>query len=75
MAADGRTIEQQIELIEGGQIKPAADAMGRAFFDDPLQRYFIPDDSERRRLLPQFFDMVEPTSGLRLWTFRREARR
>ena len=30
----------------------ASDTLARAFRDDPLMRYAIPDDDERRRLLP-----------------------
>lgn len=37
------------------QIVPAGEALGRAFFDDPLIRYFMPDDDVRRELAPQFF--------------------
>jgi GNAT superfamily N-acetyltransferase len=42
-------------LLQESQIDAAAQAMGRAFFDDPLQKYFLPDEQQRRDLGPPFF--------------------
>lgn len=33
-----------VPLLEENQIAPAGEALARAFFDDPLQQYFLPDD-------------------------------
>lgn len=40
------------------QIVPASEALGRAFFDDPLLMYLMPDGDARRRLAPQFFQRL-----------------
>lgn len=36
----------------------AAAALSRAFFDDPLQSFVLPDPNERERLSPAFFNCV-----------------
>ena len=41
--------------LKKSQIKPAAEMLARAFQDDPLFAYFIPDASERKDKLPYFF--------------------
>jgi GNAT superfamily N-acetyltransferase len=41
--------------MAGQQVEPLGEVLGRAFFESPLHKYFIPDDGERRRFLPQFF--------------------
>lgn len=35
----------------------AAEVLGRAFHDDPMSRYLVPDDAKRARLLPIFFSI------------------
>jgi len=40
------------------QIKPAAEVLAKAFQDDPLFTYFIPDASVRKNKLPQAFRMM-----------------
>ncbi len=68
-------------FINEAQIEPAADAMARAFFDDPLITYLMPDDDLRRRLSPQFFLRLvrlghlagetyttEQTAGVAFWS-------
>lgn len=34
-----------------------AEALARAFFDDPVMRWIVPDDGRRGRLLPDFFTL------------------
>lgn len=41
--------------LKKSQIKPAAEMLARAFQDDPLFAYFIPDAPERKDKLPYFF--------------------
>ena len=41
--------------LKKSQIKPAAEMLAKAFQDDPLFAYFIPDASERKDKLPYFF--------------------
>jgi len=41
--------------LERAQIKPAAEMLARAFQDDVLYNYVIPDAYERKRVLPYFF--------------------
>lgn len=48
----GSTIET-VPLVEG-QIDVAGEVLGRAFFDDPLLGYILPDESQRKRHLGWF---------------------
>jgi GNAT superfamily N-acetyltransferase len=41
--------------LTGAQIPAAAATLARAFYDDPLMVYAIPDPSERARLLPDVY--------------------
>ena len=36
----------------------ASDVLAQAFHDDPVFRWWIPDDDARRDILPPFFDLV-----------------
>ncbi len=38
--------------LQKSQIKPAAEVLARAFYDDPIFVHFIPDASERKNKLP-----------------------
>ena len=40
------------------QLGPASGLMGRAFLDDQLLRYLVPDDAKRARLAPSFTGKV-----------------
>ena len=42
--------------LERSQIKPAGAMLARAFYDDPLSVYLIPDGSRRGKLLPYIFE-------------------
>lgn len=46
------------QLIADSEIQRAGDALGRAFFNDPLQKYFLPDEEARRSLSPQHLSRV-----------------
>ncbi len=37
--------------------RQAAEVLGRAFHNDPMTRYLVPDDAKRARLLPIFFSI------------------
>lgn len=38
-----------------------AAVLGRAFFDDPVFRWIVPDDDRRRRITPEFFRIYNTT--------------
>jgi GNAT superfamily N-acetyltransferase len=40
--------------LASAQLAPAAEVLARAFFDDPMMTYVIPDAGERREILPSF---------------------
>ena len=44
--------------LSESQIDDGAAALSRAFFDDPLQMYMLPDGNERERLSPPFFSRL-----------------
>jgi len=44
--------------LQESQIEPAGEALGRAFFDDPLQRYMLPNDEDRRRFSAPIFSRL-----------------
>jgi len=44
--------------LQKSQIKPAAEMLTRAFQDDPLSAYFIPDASERKNKSPYIFQVL-----------------
>ncbi len=48
-------MNMQLEPIKESQVEPLGEVLGRAFFEAPLHKYYIPDHAERRRFLPQFF--------------------
>jgi len=44
--------------VKKSHIKPVAEMLARAYQDDPLYAYFIPDASERRIKLPYFLQFL-----------------
>lgn len=46
------------QLLTEEQIAPAGEALGRAFFDAPLWKYFLPDEEQRRRVSPVHFSAI-----------------
>lgn len=48
------TTPAQAVQLQSAQLVPAADVLARAFFDDPMIEYVIPDLQRRRELLPSF---------------------
>jgi ribosomal protein S18 acetylase RimI-like enzyme len=48
----------EVIALSPSQIKPAYTVLGRAFYDDPLFRYLIPDDARRARLMPSFHSIT-----------------
>lgn len=42
-------------LLNASQINAASHLLGRAFQDDPLMVYLVPNAGKRRRLLPTLF--------------------
>ncbi len=45
----------EVVRLAAQQYRQASEVLGRAFYDDPLTQYVIPDDARRARLLPSFF--------------------
>jgi len=41
--------------LEEARISETGEILARAFFDDPMVVYLLPDDDHRRRALPAFF--------------------
>ena len=50
----GVTIETQTVRLESSQLDLSAEVLARAFFDDPMTMYVMPDDQHRRDVLPSF---------------------
>jgi len=44
-----------------GDVSDVAAALARAFFDDPVFRWSVPDDDRRGRMLPAFFSLFTET--------------
>ncbi|OGO52831.1 MAG: hypothetical protein A2148_06380 [Chloroflexi bacterium RBG_16_68_14] len=42
-------------LLAAHQVKAAAEVLGRAFLDDPLAVWIVPNEARRARVLPWFF--------------------
>ena len=53
--ADKPTATDNIITLEKPQLRPAADVLTRAFFDDPLYFYWYPVSEERARRTPTSF--------------------
>jgi GNAT superfamily N-acetyltransferase len=47
--------ETELVRLDASRIERAGEIAGRAFFDDPLARHFLPDDEQRRELLQAHF--------------------
>ena len=48
-------MDAKIVRLDESQVPAAAQMLARAFHDDPLMRYTIPDPDERARLLPAMY--------------------
>jgi GNAT superfamily N-acetyltransferase len=55
-----------VRKADSGDARPLAEALARAFDDDPLMRFILPDDSLRRRRLPRLFRTSLHAQYLRL---------
>lgn len=44
--------------IRKEEIAQASEVLGRAFFDDPIWKGFVPDDERRKQFLPPMFDFI-----------------
>lgn len=47
-------IETRVVPLQATQFDALKEALARAFFDDPLMAYLVPDDARRQRALPWF---------------------
>jgi GNAT superfamily N-acetyltransferase len=48
------TMQVKAMRLQDGQVTEAAEALARAFFDDPMTVYMMPDEAQRRDILPSF---------------------
>ena len=44
--------------LQKSQVNPAGEVFARAFQDDPLLIYFLPDTSQRKNVLPYIFELA-----------------
>jgi ribosomal protein S18 acetylase RimI-like enzyme len=50
-------------MLQQSQIEEVSRVLARAFFDDPMTMYIVPDDEKRRRTLPWFFKKAAQIAG------------
>jgi GNAT superfamily N-acetyltransferase len=48
------TMEVRSIRLQKAQLAQAGEVLARAFFDDPMTMYILPDDQQRREILPSF---------------------
>lgn len=48
------TMETRALRLQQPQLAESAEVLARAFFDDPMTMYMLPDESQRRAILPSF---------------------
>ncbi len=61
MTTEGRSLTsptQETMRLEAAQIDRAVATLARAFRDDPMMRYVLPNDARRARLLPWNFSVL-----------------
>jgi len=49
-------------MLQTSQIDELSGVLARAFFDDPMTMYIMPDENKRRRALPWFFQKAAQVS-------------
>jgi ribosomal protein S18 acetylase RimI-like enzyme len=52
---ENRVAEVRIERAGARELPIVSETLGRAFFDDPVFAWVIPDEGERRRTIAEFF--------------------
>lgn len=50
------TTAAETTRMTAAQVPESGEVLGRAFFDDPLTTWVVPDDAKRARILPWFFE-------------------
>ena len=48
------TMESKVLRLQDAQLAEASQVLARAFFDDPMMVYIMPDDAQRQDVLPAF---------------------
>ncbi len=51
-------IQQTTAQLQPSQHRAASEILARAFHDDPLSVYLVPDDAKRARLLPWLYERI-----------------
>ena len=51
-------IQQQTAKLQPDQHRQAGEMLARAFYDDPLSVYLVPNDAKRARVLPWMYERV-----------------
>lgn len=76
-------MQTTIRTLVDTDLSAAVEVMSRAFYDDPLWRYLLPDEKPRRKLLPVFFTSLltygirsgqtfglgSPVEGVAIWSY------
>ena len=61
-ATDGKSPimpeQANVTNLQAAQVDEVSQVLARAFFDDPMVMYVVPDDERRRRSLPWFFRLA-----------------
>ena len=52
------TTDIDVAPLQKRQLADAGDVLGRAFYDDSLMTYVLPDDAQRERVLPWFMGIA-----------------
>jgi GNAT superfamily N-acetyltransferase len=50
------TMETRTLRLQDAQLAEAGHVLGRAFFDDPMMTYIMPEDGQRQEILPLFLE-------------------
>jgi ribosomal protein S18 acetylase RimI-like enzyme len=58
------SVAQQTDVpnLKASQVDEVSNVLARAFFDDPMTMYIMPDENKRRRALPWFFQKAAQVS-------------
>ncbi|MBU9765766.1 GNAT family N-acetyltransferase [Mycobacterium sp. TNTM28] len=55
MCKGGRVVSVEVCPVHKSEVKGLAAVLGRAFYDDPVMRWMLPDEAHRQRALARMF--------------------